>query len=63
MRRTKPAVHKAASQDDKKLQTTLKRLNVNNIPGIEEVRLRVLRGRLLGLSFIVLPCHYLCLQY
>ena len=38
VRRTKVAVHKATSQDDKKLQTTLKRLNVNNIPGIEEVR-------------------------
>jgi nascent polypeptide-associated complex subunit beta len=31
-------VHKAAAQDDKKLQATLKRLGVNNIPGIEEVR-------------------------
>jgi hypothetical protein len=31
-------VHKAATMDDKRLQSTLKRLNVNTIPGIEEVR-------------------------
>ena len=37
VRRTKKAAHKPAAQDDKKLQGTLKRLNVNNIPGIEEV--------------------------
>ena len=38
MRRKKKAVHKANTMDDKRLQSTLKRLGVNNIPGIEEVR-------------------------
>jgi hypothetical protein len=38
VRRKKTAVHKASAVDDKKLQTTLKRLAVNTIPGIEEVR-------------------------
>ncbi len=37
VRRKKKTVHKAASMDDKRLQSTLKRLGVNNIPGIEEV--------------------------
>jgi len=32
-------VHKAATTDDKRLQSTLKRLGVNTIPGIEEVNL------------------------
>lgn len=39
MRRKKKAVHKTAGTDDKRLQNTLKRLGVNNIPGIEEVNL------------------------
>jgi len=39
VRRKKKAVHKATSTDDKRLQTTLKRLGVNTIPGIEEVNL------------------------
>ena len=39
MRRKKKAVHKAATTDDKRLQSTLKRLGVNNIPAIEEVNL------------------------
>eukprot|EP00802_Teleaulax_amphioxeia_P015446 Tamp_15536.p1 GENE.Tamp_15536~~Tamp_15536.p1 ORF type:complete len:170 (-),score=45.58 Tamp_15536:1024-1488(-) len=39
VRRKKKAVHKTASTDDKRLQGTLKRLGVNNIPGIEEVNL------------------------
>ncbi len=38
VRRKKKAVHKAAAADDKKLQATLKRLGVNNLPSIEEVR-------------------------
>jgi nascent polypeptide-associated complex subunit beta len=38
-RRKKKAVHKATTTDDKRLQSTLKRLGVNNIPGIEEVNL------------------------
>ena len=32
-------MHKTTSTDDKRLQNTLKRLNVNNIPAIEEVNL------------------------
>lgn len=32
-------MHKTTSTDDKRLQSTLKRLGVNTIPGIEEVRL------------------------
>jgi nascent polypeptide-associated complex subunit beta len=32
-------VHKTTSTDDKRLQSTLKRLGVNTIPGIEEVLL------------------------
>ena len=32
-------MHKATSTDDKRLQSTLKRLGVNTIPGIEEVNL------------------------
>lgn len=36
-RRKKKTVHKAAGTDDKRLQSTLKRLGVNTIPGIEEV--------------------------
>jgi len=39
VRRKKKAVHKQTTTDDKKLQGTLKRLGVNNIPGIEEVNL------------------------
>lgn len=39
VRRKKKAVHKTAGTDDKRLQNTLKRLGVNNIPGIEEVNL------------------------
>lgn len=39
MRRKKKAVHKTTSTDDKRLQSTLKRLGVNTIPGIEEVLL------------------------
>jgi len=39
VRRKKKAVHKTTTTDDKRLQSTLKRLGVNNIPGIEEVNL------------------------
>lgn len=38
-RRTKKVVHKTTTTDDKRLTATLKRLGVNNIPGIEEVNL------------------------
>jgi len=36
VRRKKKIVHKTATTDDKKLQSTLKKLSVNTIPGIEE---------------------------
>ena len=36
-RRKKKVVHRTATTDDKKLQSSLKKLSVNNIPGIEEV--------------------------
>ena len=36
-RRKKKVVHRTATTDDKKLQSTLKKLAVNNIPGVEEV--------------------------
>ena len=37
-RRKKKVVRRTATTDDKKLQNVLKKLSVNNIPGIEEVR-------------------------
>lgn len=37
VRRKKKAVHKTTSTDDKRLQSVLKRVGVNVIPGIEEV--------------------------
>lgn len=39
VRRKKKAVHKAAPTDDKRLQTTLKRLQLSPLPGIEEVNI------------------------
>ncbi|KAJ6867779.1 nascent polypeptide-associated complex subunit beta [Populus alba x Populus x berolinensis] len=39
MRRKKKAVHKPSTTDDKKLQSTLKRIGVNTIPAIEEVNI------------------------
>ncbi|XP_002734853.1 transcription factor BTF3 homolog 4-like [Saccoglossus kowalevskii] len=38
-RRKKKVVHRTATNDDKKLQGSLKKLGVNNIPGIEEVNM------------------------
>ena len=38
-RRKKKVVHKTATTDEKKLQTVLKKLGVNTIPGIEEVNM------------------------
>lgn len=38
-RRKKKVVHKTATTDDKRLQNSLKKLAVNNIPGIEEVNM------------------------
>ncbi|KAJ6821139.1 Transcription factor BTF3 [Iris pallida] len=35
--RRKKAVHKTTTTDDKRLQSTLKRIGVNGIPAIEEV--------------------------
>ncbi|KAK4785547.1 hypothetical protein SAY86_002236, partial [Trapa natans] len=37
--RKKKAVHKATTTDDKRLQSTLKRIGVNAIPAIEEVNI------------------------
>lgn len=39
VRRKKKAVHKATTNDDKRLQGVLKRLNVNAIPAIEEANM------------------------
>ncbi|MQL79472.1 hypothetical protein Taro_011910 [Colocasia esculenta] len=39
MRRKKKAVHKTTTTDDKRLQSTLKRIGVNAIPSIEEVNI------------------------
>lgn len=39
VRRKKKAIHKAAPTDDKRLQTTLKRLQLSQLPGIEEVNI------------------------
>lgn len=39
VRRKKKTIHKTTTTDDKRLQSTLKRLGVNNIPAIEEVNL------------------------
>merc|ERR1711881_349940 len=38
-RRKKKAKHQTGAADDKQLQAQLKRLGVNNIPGIEEVNM------------------------
>lgn len=38
VRRKKKVVHRSATTDDKKLQSTLKKLAVTTIPGIEEAR-------------------------
>ena len=38
-RRKRKTVHKTATGDDKKLQQTLKRLGVTNVPQIEEVNM------------------------
>ncbi|GAB2219725.1 hypothetical protein Droror1_Dr00007362 [Drosera rotundifolia] len=39
VRRKKKAVHKTTTTDDKRLQSTLKRIGVNTIPAIEEVNI------------------------
>jgi NACalpha-BTF3-like transcription factor len=50
VRRKKKATHKTSSVDDKKLQATLKRLNVTAIPGIEEVNLFQEDGQVIHFS-------------
>jgi nascent polypeptide-associated complex subunit beta len=50
VRRKHKAAHKAAGADDKKLQATLKRLGVNPLPAIEEVRYISVHG-LRGVAF------------
>ena len=39
VRRKRKVVHRNASTDDKKLQSSLKKIAVNDIPGIEEVNM------------------------
>merc|ERR1712168_667 len=39
VRRKKKVVHRSSATDDKKLQSSLKKLTVNNISGIEEVNM------------------------
>lgn len=39
-RRKKKVVHRTATTDDKKLQSVLKKLNTNNIPGVDQVSCR-----------------------
>ena len=56
MRRKKKAVHKTATTDDKRLQNTLKRLGVNNIPGIEEVNLFRDNGTVIHFKNPKVPC-------
>ena len=56
MRRKKKIVHKAASADDKKLQSQLKKLSVNPIPGIEEVNMFKDDGTILNFSNPKVPC-------
>ena len=60
MRRKKKIVHKAASADDKKLQSQLKKLSVNPIPGIEEVNMFKDDGTILNFSNPKVP--YILLQ-
>jgi nascent polypeptide-associated complex subunit beta len=39
VRRKKKAQHKTVSGDDKRLQSTLKKMGVNPVPGIQEVNI------------------------
>lgn len=50
VRRKKKAIHKTTTTDDKRLQNTLKRLGVNNIPAIEEVNLFKQNGQVIHFS-------------
>merc|ERR1712060_268127 len=49
-RRTKIAKHQNHAADDKQLQAQLKRLGVNNIPGIEEVNMFMESGGVIHFS-------------
>mmetsp|Transcript_24434 Transcript_24434/g.54416 ORF Transcript_24434/g.54416 Transcript_24434/m.54416 type:complete len:160 (-) Transcript_24434:258-737(-) len=49
-RRTKLAKHQSHGADDKQLQAQLKRLGVNNIPGIEEVNMFTKSGTVIHFS-------------
>jgi len=49
-RRKKKVVHKTATTDDKKLQSTLKKLAVNTIPNIEEVNMMKDDGTVLNFN-------------
>ena len=44
-RRKKKVIHRTATTDDKKLQSSLKKLSVNPIPGIEEVSCKYFRPK------------------
>merc|ERR1712098_170369 len=39
IRRKKQVVHKAGGQDDKRIQSSFKRMGMNSVPGIEEVNM------------------------
>merc|ERR1711967_24050 len=47
VRRKKKVVHKTTTTDDKRLTNTLKRLNINSIPAIEEVKLLMESGEVI----------------
>jgi uncharacterized secreted protein with C-terminal beta-propeller domain len=49
-RRKVKKVHKSSGTDDKKLQTTLKKMNVQPIPGIEEVNMFKADGNVIHFS-------------
>eukprot|EP00871_Galdieria_phlegrea_P004399 jgi/Galph1/4960/GphlegSOOS_G3617.1 len=50
VRRKKKAVHKGTPTDDKRLQSTLKRLGLNQIPGIEEVNVFKDNGQVINFT-------------
>ncbi|KAK9880997.1 hypothetical protein WA026_014340 [Henosepilachna vigintioctopunctata] len=51
-RRIKKVVHSTQATDDKKLQSSLKKLSVNTIPGIEEVNMIKEDGSRLASTYI-----------
>lgn len=63
-RRKVKKVHKSAGTDDKKLQTSLKKLNVQPIQAIEEVNMFKSDGNVIHFSApkgeFSLPSHYTC---